>query len=372
MKVFVVCLIALVLVPQSAFALGIGPARVEMDFQPGLSEDLSVTVYSNEPYEQGIEMYVSGDLKDYVTLSRTTARIPPQGSVEIPFSITLPQTAPKEGRLDTRIGAVQAEARGEGNTLAKVAVEAQLWVLAPVPGKALEASLDVQDVRSGEDVNFILELENVGSEQVEAQPEIMVSKEGSQIGSLQLDTVTIQSLERKTLEKPFPTSGLQEGEYQALASISYDGQTAFASDNFSIGGFTVRISGIEFSDIEKGGKGHFDVKIDSLFSGPIEDVFIEAEVFRNGKVGSFSSGKISLAGRESRTVPMLWDASALDSGEYQVVFTLHYGGKTDAKEVTAKIVEGFGIFYLVNAVLIIVLIAFIILYRRGRKKNRKK
>jgi len=367
--ILAVCLMALLLMSQEAAALGIGPARTELDFEPGLSEELFVVVFNEDDFEQEIDLYVKGDLEDYVELSTSKATIPANSNAKITFTLALPQAPPGEGKLDTRIGAVQTVPQGVGNAVAKVAVESQLWIYAPYQGKKLEASLEATDVKPGEDVELILGISNVGTEDVDTSPSIIVSKEEEEIGTIDFGSVHVPSMEEKTLKESYPTESLDEGTYNAVALVPYNGETAKAVDNFSIGGFIVKITDIFYKGIVKGEIARFDVEVDNLWSKPVEGIYIEASAYGEEKTSSFKSETTSIAGGETKKISLFWDTTEIETGEYLIRFVLYYGEKTDSKDIDVSVSEGFGAPHLINIVLAIVLAMLLLLYYKRRKKK---
>lgn len=371
MKVILLSLIIILMLPQSVDALGIGPARVELDFEPGLTEELFIAVFNDDSFEQVIDIYVEGDLAEYVTLQTTSVTIPADSSVQVDYTLTLPATAPGEGLLDTRIGAVQTVAPGEGNTVAKVAVESQLWVYAPFEGKKLDVTLEATDVTPGEDITLTLGIDNVGSESVEADPTITLSKEVD-VATIDIDPFPLASGEEMTLVETYPSTGLEEGLYTATAEVAYDGTSAFAQDTFNVGGFVAKILEILSEPIAKGSIARFDVQVESLWNQPIEGAFVDADVFRESKIDSFTSQTVTLTAADQTTIPLFWDTSSFETGEYLIRFTLHYGEKTDSKDLTVQIVEGLGFTFYLLIILVIILIILLWIFWKRRKKKKKR
>jgi len=370
-KILLLGIVLVILIPQNVLALGIGPARFEYDFEPGLRGTETIYVFNDDSTEEVVDLYVDGDLAEYVTLSTTTLTIPPKNNRFFTFSFTLPGTAPGEGKLDTRIGAVQTVARGEGNAVAKLAVEAQFWVYAPFEGKKLQTTLQASDVKPGDDVEFILGIENVGSEVVEGDPSITISKDDEDVATIDLDPLTIQTRQEVELRETYPSTNLEDGTYTAVASVVYDGDTATAEDTFSVGGFIVRINDITHDPITRGTVARFDVEIESLWTQTIDGVYIVADVFSEDNVGSFTSQTTFLSAGEKKTIPMYWDTKDIVSGEYFIRFTLHYGDKTDVKDIDVVVGESLGFNLIIIIILIVILGGLLFLFWERKRKKRK-
>ena len=138
-------------------AIGLNPSRLIIDFEPNLEKTVTYNVINNEGKELEVSVYVSGELKDYVTLKETKITVAP-GEVK-PFTVNLklPSKLDKPGTYDTRVGVVGTvplTAGGGAQVAARVGVESQLWVRVPYPGKYASIALDAPNVKVGENVEF--------------------------------------------------------------------------------------------------------------------------------------------------------------------------------------------------------------------------
>ncbi|MDD5416566.1 MAG: hypothetical protein PHU12_01165, partial [Candidatus Aenigmarchaeota archaeon] len=60
--------ISFLIMANLTYAIGISPARLIIDFEPGMSDTYEYSVINSESRTIYGQVYVKGDLKDYVTL----------------------------------------------------------------------------------------------------------------------------------------------------------------------------------------------------------------------------------------------------------------------------------------------------------------
>ena len=266
------------LLPIGAYAIGISPSRVIIDFEPGYEETIEYFVLNQGDAVLNAVIYASGDLSEHITLSRNSVTVQP-GQKEY-FSVTL--KLPEElspGRHDNRIGAREAGPAGGGTVAALAAVESQLWIDAPYPGKYIEASLDAANAAVNEIAEFTLTITNKGSEdlsRVSATIDIYNKGTNEKVGSIGAGETSIISGESAELKASW--RGTQTGAYKAVATVSYDGSTKTVEDDFKIGDLLVNIVDIRSDDIPAGSIGKISIDIDSLWNEDIEDVYAQVVI----------------------------------------------------------------------------------------------
>ena len=119
-------------------ALGVRPAKIELNFQPGFERTFDFTVLSNSP-DTKYELYVKGDLADYVTLDKSEVI----GSQTFRATLKLPSVIDVPGKHRILVGVRQEydeELVGTGIGTA-VAIQAAIDVYVPYPGKYVDVSL---------------------------------------------------------------------------------------------------------------------------------------------------------------------------------------------------------------------------------------
>lgn len=360
---------------QNVYAIGISPARTIINFEPGLETIAKYEIINNENREIYVEMHVRGDISEYIILHETSAIVPKGERKAFTYEIKLPEIL-EPGRHDIRIGAVESSPPStmSGATIgARGAVESQLWIEVPYPGKYLTASLTSQDAEIGKQVEFTISLNNLGKEiisSVSGNIEIITQNNNS-LGVLPTtETANFAPTTSAALKAIWAPSSRDVGTYTAKATIYYDGNTAKAETSFKIGELNLKLINVTSIPIEKEGIGKVDVLIESVWISSISSVF--AEVKAAGKTAKSES--ITVEPWSKKIIPIYFSAEGLEAGEYPATAVVYYEGKTAEKAFILAIFEDKTMFYfmaggsVVLAIIILVLISFIISNRRFKKR----
>jgi hypothetical protein len=129
----VIFLTIILLFVANAHAIGISPARVVLNFTSSMEMASRIGVLNNEDRAYEVQLYVTGDLAQYVTFNEIKTTLESHTGKYFDYSIRLPSWLAGPKKYDTRIGAVQTVA-GSGMLGAVAGVEAQLWINVPDTG----------------------------------------------------------------------------------------------------------------------------------------------------------------------------------------------------------------------------------------------
>jgi hypothetical protein len=123
----VIFLTVMLLFVANAYAIGISPARVVLNFTPNMEAALSVRVINSENRTYDARVYVSGDLAQYVDIDAANFTLGPYTNRRFNYSLKLPSWLAGPKKYDTRIGAANVPS-GEGTVQTITAIEMQLWI----------------------------------------------------------------------------------------------------------------------------------------------------------------------------------------------------------------------------------------------------
>ncbi|MEK6847020.1 MAG: hypothetical protein AABY16_02540, partial [Nanoarchaeota archaeon] len=125
-------------------SLGIGPAKIELEFTPNARHEFKFVVTSDDP-ENNIEIYFDGELALYATSDKQFIK----GSGEILVTLLLPDSLDKPGNNDLVVRA--REGAPSGNFIgAQIDIGAVVKVFVPYPGIYPILSMDIPDGNVGE------------------------------------------------------------------------------------------------------------------------------------------------------------------------------------------------------------------------------
>ena len=346
-------------------ALGISPAKMTIDFEPGgkfFSNFQSIGVAS----EQKLIVYAKGDFADYVTFDRTKL----VGRQGFTAYLNLPNVAekPGENKLYIMVGEEKKVEQGFG---ARLEVGALILIKVPYPGKYAEIKrIYVNEVNEGEPIDLGVEVENLGTENILVNSELVIYSDGEFFKEYDLGSRFINTKESYTFSKTVH-EGYDEGSYVAKGIIRYDSIIKNISREFQVG--TLFIEVLNWTkEVIVGKIGEFNIEIKSKWNNEINNVYAEVNVTDDEEqVDYFKTPSIPLGKQSKGILKGHVNAEQLKTGKYQARIKLFYDGESSEEVVDFKVKyeKQINYIYVVGGVVIVMLlIAFLVLFFKGRKK----
>jgi len=364
---------------NSALALAISPGRITMDFVPNYEDEFKGYI-STQGEVNNIDVYVEGDLKDYITLLTPSqimvyADIP----VEYRFRIKLPEEFDKPGRHAGYIWAAEHVDPREGGAIARVKVGTTIWVNVPYPGKYAEIGFEIKNPNVNDTVIFQIPVSNLGKENItEAKGEIeILNPENRTIVILQTQGKFIESTKGETLEATW-FSSVDPGLYNAKVKVLYDGETASLERLFNLGAPLIKIVNVSAEPVINGTIGKILTKIQSYWNEKISDVKIEIAIKNaaDQTIGTTKSENFEVDAFSSPVITNYWDTTdGVPLGDFKGLIVLKYLDKNDTAEFDIKVTEKpfvFGTELLLLIVVAVGIVAVIVIIFVVRRKGKTK
>jgi hypothetical protein len=375
-KLVSVFLLVLLFLRLGSCALGVSPAKIEINFAPNFEGSYEFRV-SESDSEKVIELYVKGDLAEYVTLNKETIK----GSGSFTATLKLPEKISKPGKNRILIG-VRERVDEELSTIGtSLAVQAPIDVFVPYPGRYAEINLKGNNVNIGESVKFKLDISNRGKENISAVPriEIFSNATGERTEIIYFKPRTFLSQETTILYKDLNTTDYGGGNYIGVGFLEYGGgedETAESEYRFRIGELSVDVVNYT-KQVLIGGVRNFELEAESNWNSLIDSVYARVDIFNLSEnseiISSFKTSPSSLQPWGKTTVNGFFDTTNFTQGEHRVNMTLIYLGKNRGVEGSVSFIKEkkeFPVYLIYAGIAIILLISagFFIF----RKKNAKK
>ena len=364
--ILIITLVSLI----SAGGVGITPVHYKEFFEPGLQKTFTFQSFNTDPTE-GVQIYIKGDLSEYVTLSETYF----VGSGKFTVSINLPQKIDKPGTHQIIVGAIEATKEGGAMIGGIAAIQGTIDIIVPYPGKYAEATFEINDINEGEEASYELEIQNLGTKEISLKSTIEIYKETKTNNFLtrNLDRTALGSKKTLTTIETLRTQNLPPGEYQATATIDY-GSIIEINKTFRIGEFLVEVVDYDYL-FEQGKINQFNVKIKNKWNTQINEVFARVAITDEGKlITDFKTVSTSSSPWETKNLTGYFDATNLEAKRYIANILLSYDNETTSKLVAIYVNKPTGkINYLLYSTIIGGIIATIILiYLLTKIKQLKK
>ncbi|MFH1452099.1 MAG: hypothetical protein ABIF88_02920 [archaeon] len=327
---FVLLLIFLQLV--SAGSVGINPANFEREyFEPNMERTYKVNLYSSNN-TQKIKLFLEGDLAEFASADQENFIGP--GSPTI--TLKLPASLSKAGPNTLFIGAIEDKEDVSGSFESRAAVRVPIIIFVPYPGVYLESEFTILDINIGEESNYSIKLDNLGTESLTINSDIKIYEKENLTKVILTEDVGenfLKSKESKNLHGPVKTANLPPGNYIAVATIKYSNKTDTINRTLRVGHFSVEIEDYEHT-FERGKINPFSIIIKSEWNSMMKNVYTKITVTDNGKiVDEIKTPSIDLNPWERATLSGFFDATDLISGRYLANIVVYYEGSSKNKLV---------------------------------------
>lgn len=360
----------------SAGGVGISPAYYKEFFEPNMEKTFTFNAF-NTRAEEGINIYVKGDLADYVTLSNAYFL----GGGEFIVTVKLPAKIDKPGTHKIIIGAIEAKDEIDGGTVGGIAaIQGRIDVLVPYPGKYSESMFKINNINEGEKATYEVETENLGSQDLDVKTTIEIYKDNVSevILTKKLKEIIIRPKEISHVIETIDTRNLPPGEYQAIATIDW-GQIDKINQTFRIGEFLVEITDYDYQ-FEENKINEFNIKIQNKWNTKIDKVFATVSITDEGRfLNSFKTVSVDTKPWEVKNLTSYFDTTGLETKRYTANIVLNYGEEVSSKLIAIYINESpkerytkYIIIATIIALSIIVTFIYLILKIIKLRKNAKK
>jgi len=360
----------------SAGSVGISPTNFNFFFEPNLEKTFDFTVTSADA-KTGIEVYVAGDLAQYVKLSENY--FIGRGNVKV--SLKLPEYIEIPGKHRILIGVKESSKNVQkGSGIGGVAaVQAVIDVYVPYPGKYIEAEFDLKNINKGENAPFELIINNLGTEKITINPKIEIYERESKLKSKIIEIGELQSKESKVIKDFLDTSDLKEGIYKVFVTMDY-GKVLTIEKELKVGHFFLNITDYSYEFIE-GKINQFNIIVENLWNSKIEGIFAEVSISDKGIIlDDFRTPSINLNPWTKENLTGFFDATNISKGRYTANLRVFYGNKTTSKLVAIYVYKKklnkmwfiFGGIIIGTVTLLFVMFIYLIIKIRRLKKDVKK
>lgn len=336
-----VFLILLVLTP-SVLSLGLSPGKRLLDYSPGLSKEVEVTIVNNEGKQFIADIEARGELADYVTLSTKSISFEKSDHKKtFTYRITLPDGINKPG---VHNGKIVIRERQEIQEVIQPGfmLYSQIYVEVPYPGKYAIGEMIIKNAKAGSEVPIYIRVTNKGKESIassKALVDIIDTTSGKIVDRIESKVIKLESQQVKELILKFDSADVAPGTYTSKATVHYDNNQFDISQNFAIEEFLVQLMSISVPSFELGEVANFDILLRNIGNRPIEDIYVN--LYLKDEYGraitDSQSFKVDMDREDTKVTNIYWDTTGLAAGVYTGLLTLHYENERLEKPITMQV-----------------------------------
>lgn len=302
-------------------------------FEPNIEKTFEVFVFNSDRVESFV---YPGPLEPYVTLIDDNPLGPPRN---IALKISFPEYI-EPGRYEIMFGGKEYKA-DEGTVSGTAAVASRITILSLFPGKYPEFSISAYDFPNGEKMNFSINVENFGTEDIlSAYANIDIyDSENNFITTIKSTEGIVYNkktdMKSTLLYAEFDSSqfNLKPGFFKGVATLYYDGleYPEKKEASFRLGTLNVYIQDWT-KQIYSNVTNKFVINIESDWSGTIDNVYARIQT-PNGVI---KTPNLDLNKFQTATLETYWEAKKLEIGNHTVTIEVFYASTSTKKDVVVE------------------------------------
>jgi len=336
-------LIVAAILTANALGLGIAPASIDIDH--GTESIEKMLIINNEDKDIDVVLYAQGELAEYLEVSDAIIHLTP-GQDTVPFKLKVKSpllSTPGKHEIELVAMEVPRKEANQGTMIVtRQAVISKVNIVVPYPGKYAEGTLHIPDPVSGEPINFVIKLRNLGRNPIdEASARIeLYSPTNDLIATLESDRKPVKPKEMRELVARYHNA-LNTGKYYVKAFVNYDGEEFMLEEVFEIGNLLINIDNIYVKNFRIGEIAKFDIIVESKWNEPIPDVFADMEIRdKFGQVEAmYKTTETDVPAYSKEFLEAYWDTRDASVGKYNAKITLHFLGNNLEKSITLNVRE---------------------------------
>jgi hypothetical protein len=361
----ILLVITLVILISNVSAIGVRPAKQDIDFESGLDTSISFTVRNTEDEPMSVTVNVEDDAVNYLFPNEQTLYLEPMQYQAIDFQIKLPQTMePGINKLFFKVKENPAESAG--TFVVAEAVRSFIAVKVPYPGEYLQATISAKNVKIGEMVPIEIKIVNDGTENAEVSSGALniLGNSVTDIIPVSFDNIVSKGSVSKTID--WDTTDKTVGEYTAVVNIDFEGGSTSAETHFRVGDILINILDVASEEVSQGRRARIDIIAESKWNEQIKDVYAEITLYDQ----TVKTKTEIMPEWNTETFTGYLETEDIEIGEHSGTVVLYYLDKTATSDFTLTIKKPMNMYMLICAVVGACAIVFaIILYFMRRKYN---
>jgi len=363
--------ILLVLLTATVSALGIRPAKAQIDFEPLLEKRMSLIIVNTEKQAMAVSLEAQGALKDYIFFEKNSLTFTPDEQFkETYYTIKMPsELPPGDNTGEIYITqSLQGEQYGENVLSANLRLLYKLTVTTPAPKEGVFAQIRFEETSTG--IGIVTQVDNYGLTGInEAKSTISIFDGEAKLKELETNKASIGAQSQGELRTAIGKEELAIGEYRVLSSVNYDNQILEVVKRLLVGVPKLKLKPKELL-LSSNDINEFETEVTNEWNKQIENAFLTLVLRADGKeVGSMKSPTFTVPGSNKQIIKAFLDATNLGPGTYEAILTAHYSDTSSQETFKLKLSEDAKkesqslklVYILLGTLMFVILVMFIIL-----------
>jgi len=343
---FILIIVISVLFVPITDAIGITPAKMSVNFEPGLKTTLAQKVFNNDHRDLNAVIYARGELEPYIKVIDSLVPVKAdEETKEFRYELSLPQDFKKPGLYSAEIIVMELPKSSspgqETSVTALGSVVSELYVRVPFPEKYAEAKLVVETTTIDKPVRFVLLLNNYGSQNiVKAKAHLdILGATYEKIGEAETNDIALATKQDGKIEAQWLNPDIKPGVYHVKGFLDYDGKRIELEQNFKVGSLSIDIVDLRADKFKLGSITAIDIFLENKWNSPIKGVFgiMTATASDGTEYVKSKTTSIDMDALSRDKITAYWDTRDIPVGSYNLNIDIHYEGQTTTRLIRANI-----------------------------------
>src|SRR3989338_4536018 len=343
---FILIIVISVLFVPITDAIGITPAKMSVNFEPGLKTTLAQKVFNNDHRDLNAVIYARGELEPYIKVIDSLVPVKAdEETKEFRYELSLPQDFKKPWLYSAEIIVMELPKSSspgqETSVTALGSVVSELYVRVPFPEKYAEAKLVVETTTIDKPVRFVLLLNNYGSQNiVKAKAHLdILGATYEKLGEAETNDIALATKQDGKIEAQWLNPDIKPGVYHVKGFLDYDGKRIELEQNFKVGSLSIDIVDLRADKFKLGSITAIDIFLENKWNSPIKGVFgiMTATASDGTEYVKSKTTSIDMDALSRDKITAYWDTRDIPVGSYNLNIDIHYEGQTTTRLIRANI-----------------------------------
>lgn len=318
-------MLVLLLTLQIVMAIGIRPAKTTLISENARDYSETFWVVNNEGREFLVDVYVEGEMGEYVTLKEKTISFRSDDEAKaIEFAVHLPEDVPPG--ISTANIVVEEKLTGTDpkNVISsKIVLKHKIIVEGPYPDKYIKAKLNFHE--QSNTIKFVSEVENLGKLDInQIKTTFYVNDKEQQQQVLETETTTLQKKENKLLSAEIARDVFELGEFEVSAVTKYDDQQVEVIQKLLVGRPEVDITYFDKYFIANK-INQYAMELLNKWNQKVENVYVDVEIKKDDqKIDQFRTKSVDIEGEMVKRINDYFDARGKVEGKYVFEMVINF------------------------------------------------
>mgnify|MGYP006298245661 CR=1 FL=1 len=362
-----------------------------INYKEGYTTQITAYVYNRHGSRETFNIGIWGDNWGVLSLDKSEITLDPGDRGPFTLTVNLNKEMGKaygERRLGVSVG---EKPRGDGMFQVSATVRSPIIIYVPYPGKYIEGSLSVPNIRVDEPLDISFKVINRGQEDINSlyvSYEI-IDQQNKSLALINTSKIALRKEKEYTFKSTWNSEDHLPAPYKVKATAYYDNNnTLKLSREFYIGDLKMEI--LEASEeLHLGTINPFTVSVQSKWNDDIDPVFTKTRFIDidGNELAEVVSPHYSFRSWQKKDLTSYVDTSNFDLGIYNAEVTLVYASKREKKTFQVEIVKKppetpimveqpkESIFTLSNLIMLLILLLIILntlwLFFMARKRKKR-